>query len=83
MRPHALKMPLQVKLRIFDAEDQTIELPDDATILSVKQWVAEYIGVEPDQQRVIAAVGSRVLKNEDRLNSNPQFLNLKVVTRPI
>ena len=76
-------MPLQVKLRVFDAEDQTIELPDDATILSVKQWVAEYLGVQPDEQRVISAVGSRVLRNEDRLNSNPQFLNLKVVNRPI
>jgi hypothetical protein len=79
MRPLALKMPLQVKLRIFDAEDQTIELPDDATILSVKKWVAEYNGVAPEQQRVIVAVGSKVLKNEDRLNSNAQFLNLKVV----
>jgi hypothetical protein len=50
MRPHALNMPLQVKLRIFDAEDQTIELPDDATVLSVKQWVAEYNGVAAEHK---------------------------------
>ncbi len=79
MRPHALKMPLQVKLRIFDEEDQTIELPDDATILSVKKWVEDYNGVAPQQLRIIVSVGSKVLKNEDCLASNPNFLNLKVV----
>ena len=62
-----------------DAEDQTIELPDDATGLTVKQWVAEYNGVAPEQLRVIATVGNKILKDTDRLNSNPNFLNLKVI----
>ena len=72
-------MPLQVKLRIFDEEDQTFELPDDATILSVKQWVEGFKGIPTTEQRVIVVVGNKVLKDEDRLASNPQFLNLKVI----
>jgi hypothetical protein len=79
MRPHAFKMPLQVKLRVFDEEEKTIELPDDATTLTVKEWVRESTGVPESAQKVIVwGKGGRVLKNGDLLNSDPRFLDLKV-----
>jgi hypothetical protein len=79
MRLNALKMPLQVKLNVFSAEEQTVEFPDDATVLTVKEWVYESFGVPVEQQRVMQVTGNKILKNEVLLSTDPKTLNLKVV----
>ncbi len=81
MRPHAFKMPLQVKLKVFDLDEQTVEFPDDATGLTVKEWVRELTDVTVEQQRVVAVQGGRVLKNSDLLSTNPKLLNLRVMSQ--
>ncbi len=77
-------MPLQVLLTVFDQPEETVELPDDATALTVKEWVGEKYGILHDDlsiMRVIVVKGGKVLKNEELLSSDPRFLKLKVVNR--
>ena len=74
---------LQVTLSAFDQPEQVVDFPENATILDVKEWVNESVGVPPDQQRVIMVQGNRVLKNGDPLNSDKKFLKLKVVKNEI
>ena len=83
MRPHAFKMPLQVKLRVFEQDEQTVEFPDDATGLTVKEWVYESFGVHEPAQRLVAVQRNTVLKNEVLLSSDPKFLHLRVIPCPI
>ena len=86
MRLNALKMPLQVKLNVFSAEEQTVEFPDNAAILTaptVKEWVYRSSGIPAEQQRIIAYQGGKVLKNEDAVSSDKRFLKLKVVKNEI
>jgi hypothetical protein len=83
MRPRAFKMPLKVKLRVFDTEEQTVEFADNATILTVKEWIHESTGVEPEKQRIVLVVGAKVLTNEVALSSDPKHLNLKVISTVI
>ena len=83
MRPHAFKMPLQVKLKVLfvdtggATEEQTIEFPDDATVFKVKEWASEQFG-DSIELKVFIAMGSKVLKDEELLSSDPKFLNLWV-----
>ncbi len=79
MRPHAFKMPLQVKLKVFEQEEQTVEFPDDATGLTVKEWVYESFGVHEPAQRLVAVQRNTVLEDKVLLSSNPKFLKLKVI----
>ena len=87
MRPHTLEMPLQVLLRVFDQPEETVELPDDATGLTVKEWVSEKYGIEVDppggELYVLAVRGGMKLKNEVLLSSGPdgRYLKLKVIYR--
>ena len=77
MRPHTFEMPLQVLLRVFDQPEETVELPDDATVLTVKKWVYERVGHVGI--RVIARKGGKVLKNDTLLSSDERWLQLNVV----
>ena len=79
-RPHAFKMPIQVSLRLFDSEEeQTIELPDNATGLTVKEWVRDTCGLEVQkQQAVVFPGGTKVLNDGDLLSSDSQFLRIKI-----
>jgi hypothetical protein len=82
MRTHAFKMPLQVKLNFEGKEEHTIEFPDDATVLKVMEWANERYGwMEVDRVRVITVKASKVLKKEELLSSNPDFLNLNISYR--
>jgi hypothetical protein len=82
IRPHAFKMPLQVKLNFYgQAEEHTIEFPDDATVLKVMEWASERSGMEVDRVKVTTVQGAKVLKKEELLSSNPRFLNLKITER--
>jgi hypothetical protein len=74
---------LQVTLAVFEQAEQVVDFPENATILDVKEWVNESVGVPPEQQRVIMVQGNRVLKNGDLLNSDKKFLKLKVVKNEI
>lgn len=80
MRPHAFKMPIQVSLRLFDSEEeQTIELPDNATGLTVKEWVRDTCGLEVQKQKaVVFPGGTKVLEDGDLLSSDSQFLRIKI-----
>ena len=87
MRPHTFEMPLQVLLTVFDEPEETVELPDDATGLTVKEWVGEKYGIDMVSRReqfvVISMKGGKVLKDDILLSSDPdgRFLKLKVVQR--
>ncbi len=59
----------------------TIEFPDDATVLKVMEWGSERYGMEVDRVKVITVKGAKVLKKEELLSSNPNFLNLKLTYR--
>jgi hypothetical protein len=91
---HTFEMPLQVLVTVsksvcssFDQplydEEQTVELPDDATGLTVKLWVSEKYGIEVDPPHgrlaVIAVNGTKLLKDDRLLSSDSRFLKLKVV----
>jgi hypothetical protein len=78
MRPHTFEMPLQVLLTVFDQPEETVELPDDATVLTVKEWVYERVGHRG--LRVLTVKGGKVLKCEDLLSSDSRFLQLKVIS---
>ena len=51
----------------------------DATVLHVKEWVHEKLGIPPVEQRVVVVQGGRVLHKGVPLNSDKKFLKLKVV----
>jgi hypothetical protein len=74
-------MPLQVKLKCWNQGEQTIEFPDDATVLTVKEWVHKRF-FEPverlivHQEKYLSALSDEVL-----LSSDPKFLNLTVERR--
>ncbi len=68
---------------MFEQGDQVVEFAENASILDVKEWVNESVGIPPEQQRVIMVQGNRVLKNGDLLNSDKKFLKLKVVKNEI
>ncbi len=70
---------LKVTITAFDLPAQVVDFPEDATVLHVKEWVLESLGIPPEQQRVILVQGNRVLKNGDLLNSDKKMLKLKVV----
>ena len=70
---------LKVTLSVFDSPDQVVDFPEDATILHVKEWVHEKLGIPPEEQRVVAVQGGRVLHNGFPLNLDKKFLKLKVV----
>ena len=73
-------MPIQVSLRLFDSEEeQTIELPDNATGLTVKEWVRDTCGLEVQKQKaVVFPGGTKVLEDGDLLSSDSQFLRIKI-----
>ena len=73
-------MPIQVSLRLFDsAEEQTIELPDNATGLTVKEWVRDTCGLEVQKQKAVVFPGdTKVLEDGDLLSSDSQFLRIKI-----
>jgi hypothetical protein len=82
MRPHTFEMPLQVLLTLFDQPEETVELPDDATVLTMMEWVSEKYGIDVskrEQFKVISMKGGKVLKNDDLLSSDPRFLKLRIV----
>jgi hypothetical protein len=81
-------MPLQVLLTVFNQPEQTVELPDDATVLAVKEWVGGQTGIveapefNSSRLRVIAVKAKgKVLKDDVLLSSGPDglYLKLKVV----
>jgi hypothetical protein len=83
MRPHTFEMPLQVLLTVFNQPEQTVELPDDATVLTVKEWVGDQTGIveAPGTKIRVVAVNARpvkVLKDDVLLSSGPDGLYLKL-----
>ncbi len=97
---HTFEMPLQVLVTVsksvpnpanpsgssFDEpEEQTVELPDDATGLTVKLWVSEKYDIEVDPPHgrlvVICVKGGITLKDDSLLSSDSRFLKLKVMYR--
>jgi hypothetical protein len=78
-----LTMPLNISLQVFDQAEQVVEFPDNCTILTVKEWVNESLGIPAEQQRIIAVQGGKVLKNDDAVSSDKRFLKLKVVKNEI
>ena len=70
-------MPLQVKLRVFRAAEETVELP----VLTVKQWVIKLTGLPVNEIVVLTVQGCKIPKDEELLSSNPKLLNLKVTPR--
>ena len=72
-------MPLQVLLTVFDQPEETVELPDDATVLTVKEWVYERFG-QQGLRVVTVKGGHKALKCEDLLSSDSRFLQLKVIS---
>ena len=79
MRPHTFEMPLQVLLTVFDQPEETVELLDDATVLTVKEWVREKYGIDVRSMRVMAAKNYKTLKNDVLLSSDSRFLKLRIV----
>ena len=93
---HTFEMPLQVLVTVSASvpgsstvcssddqpEEQTVELPDDATGLAVKEWVSEKYGIEVDPPGgrlvVIGVKGGRLLKDDRLLSFDSRFLKLKV-----
>jgi hypothetical protein len=72
-------MPLNITIQVFDEPEQIVEFPDNATILTVKEWVAESTNIPVEHHRIIASQGGKVLKNEDAVSSDQRFLKLKVI----
>jgi hypothetical protein len=63
----------------YSLTDETIELPDDATVLTVKEYVRDSTGIEVGQLRVMTQQGARTLRNdEELLSSDPRFLKLRI-----
>jgi hypothetical protein len=76
-------MPLRVKT-VFHLAEETVELPDDATVLTVKEWASNFYGLRVEEIRVATAIGvSRIPKDEELLSSNPKLLQLKIAERPL
>ena len=78
-------MPLQVTLTFAFKGDETIELPDNATGLTVKEYIRDSIGLPVEQIKVVTTQASKVVKDDTLLNSDPQgrYLKLKVVSNEI
>jgi hypothetical protein len=72
-------MQIKLKSTLFAAE-QTIELPEDATVLTLKEWVNEKWGIDVKEQIVYTSHGKE-LKNNILLNSNPRFLESPFILR--
>ena len=68
---------MQVRIKLLGEDQQIIEMPDNATGRSVKEWIHENYGIDPRHQRIISVQGNKVLKDDTRLNSDQRFLNLK------
>ena len=89
MRPHTFEMPLQVLLTVFDQPEETVELLDVATVLTLKEWASEKYGIDVRYMRVMAAkkldtpdgtvVLMNTLKNDVLLSSDSRFLKLRIV----
>ena len=75
----SVKKVIKVHLT-YSSRDETIELPDDATVLTVKEYVSDSTGVEVGQLRVMAAAGCKILRNDQFLSSNPRHLQLKIIS---
>ena len=87
---HTFEMPLQVLLTVHNQPEQTIELPDDATVLTVKEWLRDQTGiVEASGFEIrVVAVNARpvkVLKDDVLLSSGPDglYLKLKVIFQSV
>jgi hypothetical protein len=71
-------MPLQVKLKCWDRGEQTIEFPDNATVLTVKEWVHKAF-FHPVERLIVRQGNNHMrLSDEDLLSTDPEFLNLIV-----
>jgi hypothetical protein len=71
---------LEVKVELPNeyGEGVSLSLQDDATVSTVKEWLAAYLGYDYDLIRLKVADKKklRLLSSNIRLNSNPDFLNL-------
>ncbi len=76
-------MPLSVTLTFAFKGDETIELPDSATGLSVKEYIRDSIGLPVEQIKIVTTQASKVVKDETPLNSDGRYLKLKVVSNEI
>jgi hypothetical protein len=75
----SVKKVIKVHLAYPDSsKDETVELPDDATGLTVKEYVRDSTGVEVGRLMVSARQGAKLVRNDELLSSNPRFLKLQI-----
>ncbi len=77
------KMPISVSLSLPQSSEVVVEMPDDATALTVKEHIYEKWGFPVGELKVITVQGCRLLKNDDLLSSDVRFRKLKVTSNPV
>jgi hypothetical protein len=75
-------MPISVTVTIPDG-DVVVEMPDEATVLALKEQIEVKYGIPVGEIRLITVQASRMLKNDELLNSDPRFAKLKIMVGPI
>jgi hypothetical protein len=75
-------MPISVTVTLADG-DIVAEMPDDATVLTVKEHISEKYGFPVGEIRLMKLQASKMLKNDYLLSSDPRHAKLKMVVSPI
>ena len=76
-------MPISVTVTIPAGEVYVVEMPDEATVLDLKEQINLKHGFPVEEIRLITLQASRMLKNDELLNSDPRFAKLKIMVGPI
>ena len=76
-------MPISVTVTIPDGEVYVVEMPDEATVLALKEQINVKYGFPVGEIRLITVQASRMLRNDELLNSDPRFAKLKIMVGPI
>jgi hypothetical protein len=69
-------VPLKVTLSYAFNDDDTVEVPDDATGFAVMTHVHDSTGIEAGQIRIVSSQASQVLKHDTPLSA--RYLKLKI-----
>jgi hypothetical protein len=73
-------MPISVTVTILDPPgDFVVEMPDEATVLALKEQINLKYGFRVEEIRLMTLQASRLLKNDELLNSDPRFAKLKMI----